>query len=144
MIILIISMMRLRSLFPTFVHQLMKKIIAIVLLLGVLIQSMNKLVVILSYQVNKDYISKNLCENRNHPERKCCGKCYLKKQLNNTEKDSNKNKANEQFGVDYFISYFSFELRPSYPDAENIKVAGLIPQNYSFNPLLSVFHPPQA
>ncbi|MGN6566719.1 MAG: hypothetical protein ACTHJ0_02140 [Flavipsychrobacter sp.] len=121
----------------------MKKIIAIVLLFGVLIQSMNKLVVIFNYQLNKDYISKNLCENRNHPERKCCGKCYLKKQLNNTEKDNNKNKTDERFGVDYFISYFSFVPRPQYPEAENIIIAGLKPQLYSFNPLLSVFHPPK-
>lgn len=110
---------------------------------GVLIQSMNKLVVILDYQINKDYISKNLCENRNHPERKCCGKCYLKKQLNNTEKDNSKNKTDERFGVDYIITYFSFEPKTQYPEAENITIAGLKPQLYSFSPLLSVFHPPQ-
>jgi hypothetical protein len=64
--------------------------------------------------------------------------------LNNTEKDNNKNKTDERFSVDYFISYFSFELRPQYPEADNIKIAELIPQHYSFNPLLSIFHPPQA
>ena len=122
----------------------MNKIIAIILLFGVLFQSMNKLVVILDYQVHKDYISKNLCENRNHPEKKCCGKCYLKKQLNNTEKDSNKSKTGERFGVDYFISYFEFQPKPVYAAAEDIRLTGLRAQSYSFRPLLSVFHPPQA
>ena len=34
------------------------------------------------YQINKDYIAKNLCENKDKPQLKCCGKCYLKKKLN--------------------------------------------------------------
>ena len=33
------------------------------------------------YRLNKTYISQNLCENRNKPEMKCDGKCYLKKRL---------------------------------------------------------------
>lgn len=37
------------------------------------------------YQVNKDYISKNLCENRDKPKMKCCGKCYLKKKLSKVD-----------------------------------------------------------
>lgn len=35
----------------------------------------------LDYELRRDYISKNLCINRNRPELKCDGKCYLAKRL---------------------------------------------------------------
>lgn len=38
-------------------------------------------VVVGLFNLNKEYISKSLCENRNKPSKKCNGKCYLKKQL---------------------------------------------------------------
>jgi len=58
-----------------------KKALAIVLSICILCQCMVQLCVIGYYELNKGYIAKNLCENRNRPERKCCGKCYLRKQL---------------------------------------------------------------
>lgn len=36
---------------------------------------------IVDYLINKDFIAKNLCENRNKPKSCCKGKCYLLKQL---------------------------------------------------------------
>lgn len=35
----------------------------------------------MEYQVNKDYIAKNLCVNRSRPMSCCQGKCYLDKKL---------------------------------------------------------------
>jgi hypothetical protein len=46
--------------------------------------------VVAGFYLNRDYIAKNLCENRFHPEKKCCGKCYLNKQLKKTEKEDSK------------------------------------------------------
>jgi hypothetical protein len=37
--------------------------------------------VYLDYSLRKDYIAKNLCQNRNRPSMHCNGKCYLSKQL---------------------------------------------------------------
>ncbi|MDI9880831.1 hypothetical protein [Flectobacillus longus] len=39
------------------------------------------LLVYLDYNLRKDYIAKNLCQNRNRPSMHCNGKCYLSKQL---------------------------------------------------------------
>lgn len=33
------------------------------------------------FNLNREYIARSLCENRNKPSKKCNGKCYLKKQL---------------------------------------------------------------
>ncbi len=37
--------------------------------------------VYLDYSLRKDYIAKNLCQNRTRPSMHCNGKCYLSKQL---------------------------------------------------------------
>ncbi len=58
-----------------------RTLIAIILLLSLSYQLFVKLGVVVWFEYNRDYISKNLCENRNMPEKKCCGKCYLRKQL---------------------------------------------------------------
>ncbi len=65
----------------------MQRLIAIFLILSLSYQCFVKLGIMIWYQCNKDYISKNLCENRAKPEKKCCGKCYLRKQLRKVEKD---------------------------------------------------------
>ena len=50
------------------------------------------LVIISSFLLKNDYIATNLCENKNKPELKCHGNCYLKKQFEKEEKkESEKN-----------------------------------------------------
>lgn len=56
-----------------------------------LLSQVNSSLVLLNYQINKEYIAKNLCENKDKPEMNCCGKCVVKKAL---EKDTQKNKMN--------------------------------------------------
>ncbi|EDO25943.1 predicted protein, partial [Nematostella vectensis] len=41
--------------------------------------------VIAWYEINKDYIAAELCENKDKPELQCAGKCYLKKQIDKVE-----------------------------------------------------------
>lgn len=48
------------------------------------------------YEVNKEYIEKNLCVNKNKPWMKCHGKCYLKKQI---KKASEKEKKSNPFVI---------------------------------------------
>jgi len=42
----------------------------------------------IEYAVNKDYIAKNLCINRDKPQNCCEGKCYLEKQLKNSTENT--------------------------------------------------------
>lgn len=51
------------------------------------VQCMAQVAVLGLFELNKDYIAKNLCENIDKPKMSCCGKCYLGKQLNKTEED---------------------------------------------------------
>jgi hypothetical protein len=57
--------------------------ILLILLIG--LQTFSKWCVILEYQVNKEFIAKNLCVNRAKPSCCCQGKCYLNKKMANDE-----------------------------------------------------------
>jgi hypothetical protein len=52
---------------------------------GVLIQSITKTIVMINYSLNKDYISKNLCEKRKVKNNKCNGSCHLKLKLKQSD-----------------------------------------------------------
>jgi len=64
-----------------------KRLIAIMLFLCFSAQSMAQVVVLGLFELNKNYIATNLCENRAKPKSTCCGKCYLGKQLKKTGDD---------------------------------------------------------
>lgn len=71
---------------------------------------------ILDYALNYQYISTQLCENKNTPELGCNGKCHLKKELAKTYKNdvpaSNEKKSEITETVVLFlvnIPVFSFE-----------------------------------
>ncbi len=68
----------------------MKKILVILLTLLVFIQPLSKVWIFVSFKINQDYISKNLCENRAKPILKCNGKCQLMKKLKLADKDEEK------------------------------------------------------
>lgn len=64
----------------------------------------------IEYAVNKEYIAKNLCINRDEPHSCCEGKCYLEKQVkkssesNNDPNDKNSNKKVQNEEVKAFLS----------------------------------------
>lgn len=121
----------------------LKKLTAIFALVGTLLQTFNQVVIVTRYYANKDYIAKNLCENRNKPKMHCDGKCCLKKKLAKEGKDqapSPKNQKSEQT-VNLFCSNTKLEIKP---------FAVVIIANHYFNRNdlrtssfhHSVFHPP--
>ncbi len=71
-----------------------KRSLAVFLLLLTSVRILVVPVVYLDFELNKDYIIKNLCENRFKPELKCNGQCYLAKQLHKVAED----KANKEAG----------------------------------------------
>ena len=62
---------------------MLKVPVTIFLILLVTLQTFSKWCLILEYQVNRDFIARNLCINRVNRERvSCCqGKCYLDKKM---------------------------------------------------------------
>jgi len=72
----------------------MKLILVPILLLLMLVQSFSKLVVVIEYNLNKDYIAKNFCINRFKPKMHCNGKCQMMKRLAEDEKQNSTNHPN--------------------------------------------------
>lgn len=77
----------------------------------------------LSYEVNKEEIAALFCENKDNPELKCNGKCYLMKQLKSAE--SEKDKAPEvidtRTSFNYFPSYFGSFSKPVWNKRSSFK-----------------------
>jgi len=121
---------------------LLKQILAILLFAGILFQTFNKELVIANYYLNKDYIAKNLCENRDKPQMHCNGKCHLCKQLNKTENNNQKSGIVKDVTVEYFATpYFSFTI-PAYNITDEQQQYLFAPQTYSFQFAPSILRPP--
>lgn len=56
------------------------------LLVSISLQATHRLIIVLEYALNKDFIVTMLCINKDKPQLKCEGKCQLKKQFDQQEK----------------------------------------------------------
>jgi hypothetical protein len=120
----------------------MKKIAVIFVLIALLVQTFSRFVIIANYELNKDYISKVLCENRNKPMMHCNGKCQLKKQLDKEEKQeqSPTNPLKEKNEVQFFQN-----SKSAFPYLSSSFLTDRISFSNSYisdKHLLSIFHPP--
>jgi hypothetical protein len=123
---------------------LLKRLVAILIFIGVLTQVFSKVVILAEFYANRDFIAKNLCENRNKPGLHCNGKCHLMKKLSKDEdqtKDGPSKSLKEKHEVQLFFADNDIEVHFSLLPSERQKY-------YSFNDLRmrlfpkSVFHPP--
>jgi len=69
----------------------LKKLLPILLLFSLAFQSFSELTTLISYEINKEYISNVLCVNRDRPEMHCYGKCYLHKKLDQDQQQKDRN-----------------------------------------------------
>ena len=90
--------------------QAMKKTVVILFLFSILLQTFSSLFIVANYLLNKEYISKNFCENRDKPKMHCNGKCHLMKQLQKQNKKENSpiNGIKEKNEIQYFNETVDF------------------------------------
>lgn len=123
----------------------LKHLFVIIALTGILMQNFSKVIIFLNFQLNKEYIAKNLCIKKNERNNCCKGKCHLKKQLiedDKKEKSSSSSTIKEVKEVQLYCQqklpfgfvnlFFIQKLNTSF----QAKELGTI--------RFSVFHPPQA
>jgi hypothetical protein len=67
----------------------LRSIFAIIVAAAISAQAISKLVILINFQVNKEYIAKNLCEKKEEKGNSCQGCCCLKKQLAQDEERNN-------------------------------------------------------
>ena len=104
---------------------------------------------LVDYALNKEYIAKNLCENRDKPKLNCNGKCHLMKQLKKAGADvpadgnTTKGSSNQEENVVHVGSVFQFKIQDSIFNISPCYINTLsntLPSSY----LADIFHPPRA
>ncbi|MFN0289874.1 hypothetical protein [Pedobacter helvus] len=94
---------------------LFRRLIAVVLLLGILSNTFNYLIISSSYHFNKSYISSVLCTNKDKPEKHCEGKCFLDiklkelEQKNKQEQEHTKRLIETVAPGEYELAFHTFE-----------------------------------
>ncbi|OQP52796.1 hypothetical protein A4H97_24150 [Niastella yeongjuensis] len=121
----------------------MKHVAIILVFLGLLVQSFNKLFIVLDLQLNSSFIAKNLCENRDKPQMHCNGKCHrikVMKQEQKKDQDNPERKAENKFELICFAQQQA-KLVPAF-NYTTIYYPRLKETIYSgFS--TTAFHPPQ-
>lgn len=120
----------------------MKTLGVIIVMICLLMQTFSKGVVLLEYRLNKDFIAKNLCENRSRPKMKCNGRCQLMKQWKAEDDRSASEKASKSnFTESCFTDHITL------PDNFSSVAAG--PEHHAFYKELTstkhirpLLHPP--
>jgi hypothetical protein len=68
----------------------MRSIVVYILLFAVLLPMVSQWGTIAYFHVNRDYIARVLCQNRDKPQLNCNGQCYLAKQLKSQQDKQDK------------------------------------------------------
>lgn len=120
---------------------MIKKILSWVLIFTLSFNCLSKLGYLTYYQVNRNYIIEFLCINKNKPELKCEGTCFLKKKLDLAEQSQNKSQnIIKQLEIPVFLVKGSNILffNPIHVTENYIQIKEI----YDFQNMVKVFHPP--
>jgi hypothetical protein len=89
-----------------------KNYIALLLLTLISVKTILVPAVYLDFELRKDFIIKNLCENRFKPQLKCNGQCYLAKKLHKIAEDNATKETQKQGQAIKKIMEEVFETTP--------------------------------
>ena len=124
-----------------------KNYIALLLLTLISVKTILVPVVYLDFELRKDFIIKNLCENRFKPQLNCNGKCYLAKKLHKIAEDNATKETQKQGQSMKKIMEEVFETTPLF--SCDLMVKNLSKKSiYSYqlahfqSVTFSLFHPP--
>ena len=66
---------------------MIKRFILLIFALVILVQSTIQTIIAINWKINQTYLTEKYCINKDQPELKCNGNCYLAKQLKKYESD---------------------------------------------------------
>jgi hypothetical protein len=120
----------------------MKKLFAFVLLMALTAQTFSRGITLLNFYMNRAYITRTQCVNRNRPMMHCNGQCVLAKKLKQQEKKEQQNSELKLQGKLEVASSRSFFL--THIEIISISHIKYLIRNCSttVDRSASVFHPP--
>lgn len=117
----------------------------VILMLSVLMV-IRPIVPVLEYAINYEYITKVLCENKFKPQKKCNGKCHLRKELNDVFDDKKSTTGSDKMNlVETVIIFLEKNIRYDFAVlAEQCQPQQVARYTdlYSFCFYKDFFHPP--
>jgi hypothetical protein len=120
----------------------MKFFFSVFLITVVLLGTLSRSVVLLGYELNKDFISTVLCVNKNKPSMKCNGQCHLRNEMKKEEKRERSPAGAMNSGSELvlFIQHdvFNFHLEAG-TNLHRFSYLLTLPTQHFF----SEFHPPE-
>ena len=118
------------------------RFVAVVLILCVSFSNFTRFMVFTSFKINQTYIAATLCVNKNKPEVRCEGKCYLTKKLKQAdEKEKSPDQVQKKHQYEALV-VSAFRLAPPMAKITNLLVTepGYVLSTY----YTVIFQPPQA
>jgi hypothetical protein len=118
-----------------------QRIIAYLLICTIISTHFSKIYVFAGFELNKNYIAAQLCENKNKPQLQCFGKCFLKKKLEQAEKKQAQQERQNQknlFQEIATVNNHAFCFKTSLVSEINTPVQ----LNYNLVSVFPIFHPP--
>ena len=121
---------------------MLKRIFCIFLIAIIISSTLTRLFYFAGYELNKDFIAKELCINRDKPQLNCNGKCFLTKKIAEAEKkqESNERKTQKDLSQQtmlissFKVAFFNHSIKKSFP---------IYRKDYSITFYTAIFHPPQ-
>lgn len=122
---------------------MLNRFISLILIITLSFQCVVKLGLLTYYSVNIEYIINELCENKDKPELKCKGKCFLKKKM--AQADETEKKTNEIFKQIEFHAFIpNSTLTFNFEHIDLKSHFAILNDLYSHNIHEKIFHPPLA
>ncbi len=119
-----------------------KKIIALLLLVGIVANCFNYSIIAASYNFNKQYIAQVLCTNKDKPHLHCDGKCFLDIKLKELEQ-KNKKEQEHLKHISETVAPTSVELcLNTFENSLEINLPTYL-QKKPVNRPLNIFQPPK-
>ncbi|MHC2991667.1 hypothetical protein OB13_08720 [Pontibacter sp. HJ8] len=121
----------------------MKLLVLLLCVMCVLVQPLSKQAIYLVYELNKEYIATELCEQRLIPDSDCDGKCYLRKALKKDSEREKESQRQQQTVLDMILYKAESVLKiPAIPILDKTG-STLYKAGVCSTPDFSVFHPPR-
>jgi hypothetical protein len=123
----------------------MKLFLVPILMMLLLTQAFSKWLVVLEYNLNKDYIAQKLCINKARPKLNCHGKCQMMKRLAEEEKQNSSNTTSHASKIQIQeVLYHNEITQPEIPllSFSSSTYNEEFPIFICNPPVFSIFHPP--
>lgn len=117
-----------------------------ILILLLMTQAFSNWIVVITFNLNRDFIAKNLCENRDRPKLNCKGNCVLMKKM----KQEQKQEQNAPSPLKLEITSIVLSSRSFFATMEIPGLSSKFPYSIAANsgkPIdraADIFHPPLA